>query len=103
MNDKNMNQVLNEMEKTAQVIEAFVAAAVPDQLSHDGFLVAQYFPQFIRRHIADIQKLQLTEHCYPALPENTDDPVRADVDRIHLQNQNVSAWLNEQITHTGKR
>ena len=102
MNDKNLNHVLNEMEKTALAIEAFVVAAVPNQLSNDGFLVAQYFPQFIRRHIADIQKLQLTEHCHPALPENTDDPVRADLDHIHQQNQNVSAWLNEQIKRAGK-
>jgi hypothetical protein len=102
VNDKNLNHVLVEMEKTALAIEVFVAAAVPNQLSHDGFLVAQYFPQFIRRHITDIQKLQLTEHSHPALPESSEDPVRADMDRIHQQNQNVSIWLNEQIKQAGK-
>jgi hypothetical protein len=97
---KNLLQILDDMEKSADAIEAFVASTNRGQLSHDAFLVAQHFPNFIRQHIEDIQKLHLVELPYPALPDA--DPVREDANQIQKNNANVSQWLKKQIHQVGK-
>lgn len=98
MND--LHKILRDMEKSAGAIETFVASTDRSQLSHDAFLVAQHFPNFIRQHIEDIQKLHLVELPYPALPDP--DPVREDANQIQKYNANVSRWLEKQIDQVGK-